>query len=205
MGDAESDLGLADKGDNDAVALDALNLALDACKGTTEDAYTTVLLVDEIGIGEGDALGKGVETGGRRDEVLHLTVRHPDDTGGLGDIAGPDAHELHDVAGGVVTLEELELDLHGMDEHETIDRGILVDHHPTIVVDRGLLDIEIGFVTLVAQLIVDIIGPLTPGVGDAHGIPVELVVVGLLTQVAVKAAIVVEKQELILILQLEGS
>ena len=101
------------------------------------------------------------------------------------------------------TLEELELDLHGADEHKTVDRGVLVDEHTPIVVDYRWLDIEIGVVALVAQFVVDIIGPFAPGVGDAHGIPVELVVVGLLTQVAVEAAVVVEEQELVLVKQLE--
>lgn len=203
MGDAEGDTGLTDEGDHNAVALDALDLTLDAGKGAVKDAHTTVLLVDEVGISQGDALGQGIKTGGRGDEVLHLTVGNPDDGGGLGDVTRPDRHELHDVAGGVETLEELELDLHGADEHKTVDRGVLVDEHTPIVVDYRWLDIEIGVVALVAQFVVDIIGPFAPGVGDAHGIPVKLVVVGLLAQVAVEAAVVVEEQELVLVKQLE--
>lgn len=59
VGDADGDTGVAEEGDDNAMTADALDLSLDAGEGTTDDANGTAYLVDELVVGEGDALQEG--------------------------------------------------------------------------------------------------------------------------------------------------
>ena len=76
-GDAEGYLGVSEEGDDDALSVDAFHLAFDVLERSVEDAHSLALFVEEVGVGEGDALPVGVGTGGYIDEVLHLFLWDP--------------------------------------------------------------------------------------------------------------------------------
>lgn len=101
---------------------DALHLALDTGKGSAENAYTAVLLVDEVAIGQGNALVVGVWTGGRIDESLHLAVGNPENAGLLLGVERLHVPELHGGAGAAELLEQLQLDFHGLYEDDVKER-----------------------------------------------------------------------------------
>ena len=185
--------GLTEEGHDDAVAGDSLDLTFDAGKRATNDPHGLSLLVDEVVVGQWDTLTGGIRTGGGVDEVLHLTVGHPDNLGAVGLDTGLDNHELHHVAAGRESLQQLQLDLHRVDKDDVIDRtkiGVLTGIAK--VVFRRLLKMKIGLIALGMKGVVDLDGTLLTAIADAHGVPAEIVVVFLFQDTCILALVALE-------------
>ena len=123
MGDADGKAGFAKEDDDDTVAADAFDFSFDATEGTAKDADSLTDFVEEVAVGEGNALVVGVGQGGGFDEVLHGTVGHVDDFGALRRAERGFCHELDDGADGVFAFQLFDFPLLGMDEDEVAKGG----------------------------------------------------------------------------------
>ena len=193
MRQPDSHTGLTEEGHDDAVAGDSLDLAFNAGKRATDDSHGLPLLVNEVVVCQGDTLTGGIRTGGGIDEVLHLTVGHPDDLGAVGLDTGLHNHELHHVAAGRESLQQLQLDLHRVDKDDVID-GTKVSVLTGIakIVFRRLLKMKIGLIALGMKSVVDFDGTLLTAIADTHGVPAEIVVVFLFQDAGIVALVALE-------------
>ena len=199
VGDAHCDSGIAKQGDYYAVAVDALYLALDACKGTIDYLDSLTFLVNKMIVGKGYALGEWVRAIGRIDEILHLTVWNPDNLGRLGHIMLTGCHELHDVAVGGETLQQFQLNFHGMDEHHIIN-GALQGVFTGIakIVFRYFLKMKVCLVSLCHEGVVDRKCALSAAITDVHRIPAKEGIVGFFQESGIIGFIVVETEAALL-------
>jgi len=120
--DEDADVG---KGDDEmAVAADALDGALDALEGTTEEADALAFATEEVGIREEGALTKLIVDRHGAHELLHLTLGDGDDNRGLLVVAGTDGHELQVGAVAIEHLQIAQLGAIGIDKDEIVDQGL---------------------------------------------------------------------------------
>jgi len=199
VGDANSDTGVAEEGDDNAMATDTLDFTLNIGEGTRHDLDFPTLFVNELIVGEWNTLVLRILTGSRITEVLHLLVGYPDNLCLLSLEAMALRHEFHQVAVFSVTLQQLQLDLHGIYEHHVVNR-------PQQSALKGIakivlwyfLKMEIGLISLVEEGLVDSDGTFLAGIPNIHRIPVELVIVFFLHQLGIVFPIVSEVETILL-------
>ena len=179
MRDADGHLRLANEGNEDAMAVDADHLALETLEGAGEDADLLVRPVQEILIGEDDALLIGVRARGGITEIVHLLVRDPEDALGMCGIEGLDRYELHTATDRIETLQQLQLNLHRAHEYHIIYRiAAIVFADFAKGITGGILKMKIDLIALTGQFITNAQCPLALSIADAHGIPMEVGIVG---------------------------
>lgn len=120
--DEDADVG---KGDDEmAIAADALDGALDALEGTTEEADALAFATEEVGIREERALTELIVDRHGAHELLHLTLGDGDDNRGLLVVAGTNGHELQVGAVAIEHLQIAQLGAIGIDEDEVVNQGL---------------------------------------------------------------------------------
>ena len=171
VGDAEGGFDIAQLDDDDAVAHDALHLALYAQEGATDDAHPVAGLVEEVPVGEGDALAIRVGAGLGVDEVRHVLVGDVDNLRLLGGVALLLRHELQGQTGAVFVLQQADNLFPGLDEDEVGDDRAGLVEPLAVFMNLSVLEPEIGGEAFAYQLVAHAESPLGTGVTDAQGIP----------------------------------
>ena len=157
------------EGDDEvAVLVDALDGALDAFEGASEETDALTLTTEEIGIRDAGAATGGVVSLHGTHEIEHLTLGDGDDDRGLVGRAGLDSHILQ---GLTATVEHLQLTNQGaiaVEEDEVVDgRLVALDNLLTNTHDDMLHGEEI-FDTGLIEGLLDI---ELAGISDVHGEP----------------------------------
>ena len=176
MGDTIGDFQFRELDDHYTVALDGLDLAIDAGKGSADDAHLAAGLGEVVFVTKLDSLLARIVTGLGVDETLHGCVTHGDDivpqetsvavATGTGD-------ELQGEEGGVEMLQAADDFLLGTNEDEVAE-GRFDNPGEFIALDLLMIvQAEIGGETHVEQCVACGEGFLEIGMPDAQGKPTD--------------------------------
>lgn len=179
LGDADGEAGFAQEDNDDAVAADALDFSFYTAEGTAKDADTLADPVEEVAVGELNALTVGIGAVGGFDEIEHGLVGHMDDFGALRLVERGLGHELHEGADSILAFQLFDFALLGMDKDEVAERrhGFVLHgavlHHPLFG------EVQVVVNTLTLQFVAHPQCPNGIAEADAHGIPAQDVVIEL--------------------------